>query len=167
MTCKVMLLAAALIAAPVIAAQPMPAADQKLLSSYVPTMDNLGKYEAALAKVNDACQDDAALAAQTEDAAARPGETLEKAIARVAKTPVYMRYLKPAGLEPVDAILLPLVLTGAGAVVEMHADPSRLPGLSAQQVEFYRSHRAEIGKMELAADCDDESEDPQDAELLD
>jgi hypothetical protein len=155
MTSKVIVLMAALIAAPVVAAKSdISAADQKLLSGYALSLDTLHKYERAIAAVDAACSKDPKL--REEDAAARPDESLDKAIQRVGKSTFYTRYLKPAGLEAKDAVLLPVVLIGAAAVVEMNADASKLPGLSAQQVDFYRSHQAEIKKMKLTGQCGQE-----------
>ena len=156
MTSKVIVLAALLVSAPVLA-KPLAAADQQLMSGYTLDMGTLHKYEKAIAAVDAACAKDKKL--REEDIAEHPGESLEQAIQRVEKTSFYATYLKPAGLTAKDAVLLPVVLIGAGAVVEMNADPAKLQGLSKAQVDFYRAHQAEIKGLKLASHCgEDEPE---------
>jgi hypothetical protein len=136
------------------AKQEMSAADLKLLSGYALSMDKLHRYEGAIAKLDAACRNDAALREESENAAPKPGATLEQTTHDVGATGIYKRYLKPAGLDPQDVVLMPIVLMGAGAVVDAHADQSKLKGLTDAQVAFYRTHRDEIQKLKLTGGCE-------------
>ncbi len=139
------------------AKQEMSAADEKLLSGYTLSMDKLQRYESAIARMNVACKNDPALREESE--AMKPGETFEQVIQRAGGTKVYKSYLKPAGLEAQDVVLMPIVLMGAGAVVEAHADQSKLKGLSDAQVAFYRAHRDAISKLKLTGECENDSDE--------
>lgn len=159
MTFRMKILICALASASASAAKSeVSAADQQLMSGYVLSMDTLNKYERAIAATDAACKDDRRLQEQAEDAAMHPGESLEQAIKRIGKSPFFTRYLQPAGLEARDAVLLPVALIGAGAVVEMNADVSKLPGLSNEQVTFYRSHQAELKGMRLTGTCGEDAD---------
>lgn len=136
------------------AAQELTVADQKLLSGYSLSMEKLRGYQDAVAKMDAACRNDPAVREAADSAAPKPGTTLEQAIKDIGETPLYKRFMKPAGLAAQDVVLLPIVLMGAGAVVEAHADPAKLKGLSDAQVAFYRAHRDEIQKLKLTGDCE-------------
>lgn len=154
MAFRAMILIAMLTSAPALAGKPaISAADVQSMSGYALSMDTLGKYARAIAAMDAACKDDRRLQEQAEESAMHPGESLEQAIKRVGKSPLVARYFQPAGLEARDVVLLPIVLIGAGAVVEMGADASKLPGLSAAQVAFYRAHQAELKRMQLRGSC--------------
>ncbi|HZP13701.1 MAG TPA: hypothetical protein VFB36_14880 [Nevskiaceae bacterium] len=157
MTSRVMLLLCLVASMAAQAKQEMSAADEKLLSGYTLSMDKLHRYAGAVAKMDAACKSDPALREQSD--AMKPGETFGQVIQRVDGTKVYKSYLKPAGLEPQDVVLMPIVLMGAGAVVEAHADQSKLKGLTDAQVAFYRAHRDEIQKLKLTGECESDSEE--------
>jgi hypothetical protein len=136
------------------ARQEMPAADEKLMSGYTLSMDKLHRYQDALAKMTAACRNDPALRDESEKAEPKEGATLEQAIQQVGETTLYKRYLKPAGLDAKDVVLMPIVLMGAGAVVDAHADQAKLRSLTDAQVAFYRAHHDEISKLRLAGGCE-------------
>ena len=154
MTSRVMLALCLIASTSAQAKQEMSVADEKLLSSYTLSMDKLHRYEGALKKLDAACKTDASLRDETQNAEPKPGATLGEAIQQVGSSGVYKRYLKPAGLEAQDVVLMPITLMGAGAVVEAHADPAKLKGLSDAQVSFYRTHRDEIQKLKLTGGCE-------------
>lgn len=157
MTSRVVLLLCFVASMAAQAKQEMSATDEKLLSGYTLSMDKLQRYQSAIAKMDAACKSDPVLREQSE--AMKPGETFEQVIQRVGGTKVYKSYLKPAGLDAQDVVLLPVVLMGAGAVVEAHADQSKLKGLSDAQVAFYRAHRDAISKLKLTGECESDSEE--------
>jgi hypothetical protein len=138
------------------AKQEMSAADEKLLAGYTLSMDKMHRYEKAVATLNAACKNDPALKDESQNAEPKKGATLAEAVQQVSGTTVYKRYMQPAGLDAQDVVLMPIVLMGAGAVVEVHADPKKLPGLSEAQLAFYRAHRDEIQKLKFAGSCEED-----------
>jgi len=158
MTSRVMLALCLIASMSAHAKQEMSAADEKLLAGYALSMDKLHRYEGAISRMDAACKSDAALRDEAQNAEPKPGATLGEAVQQVSGTNVYKRYLKPAGLEAQDVVLMPIVLMGAGAVVEAHADPAKLKGLTDAQISFYRAHRDEIQKLKLTGACGDDEE---------
>ena len=156
MTSRVMLLLCLVASCVAQAKQEISAADEKLMAGYTLSMDKLHRYATAVAKMDAACRNDPAIREESDQAAPKAGATLEQAVRQVGEASIFKRFMKTARLDAQDVVLMPIVLMGAGAVVEAHADLSKLHGLTDAQVAFYRAHRDEIGKLKLSGECEDD-----------
>ena len=138
-------------------AQSSAGADAKEISSYKLTAAGLARYTQASHKLAEiarsggaACEDDDG----DEDA-----RTIDQAVAKLNATPGAAAALKASGMMPREFIVFSMAVFQAGMASWALTQPGGKlpPGMSMDNVNFYRQHEAELAKLgKEPAACDEE-----------
>jgi hypothetical protein len=130
-------------------------ADQQEIQSFKLSEDFLHRYEAVIAVKPSEGSEEPSLAQLT-----MMTSSLDAMTAEAAKSPKLVALLKQHGLSARQAIVGGLVIARAGMADTMLADPKmakyvskdKMP--SAENMAFYRAHKAEIGEAMKKADAE-------------
>lgn len=154
---------AALIVAATAAAHAAGASDpagDRMLKSYVLSMDKIAKYDAASRAVTAAMKSDPGLKAEDEKMSDEPEGTVAELEAKFTRHPRLFAFYAKQGLSKDDAVLLPLALMGACTLAQTPANASKGDDetTSASQVAFCRKNLAALKKFSFFTGGADDSD---------
>ncbi len=135
-----------------------PAGD-RMLKSYVLSMDKIAKYDAATKAVTAAMKSDPGLRAEDEKMADEPQDTVAELEAKFTHHPRLFAFYAKQGLSKDDAVLLPLALMGACAIAQAPAgaNAGEDETTSASQIAFCRKNLAALKKLSFFSDAGEET----------
>ena len=138
-------------------AQSSGAADAKEISAYKLTAAGLARYTQASHKLADLARSSGA--ACDDDDGDEDAQTIDQAVAKLNATPGAAAALKASGMTPREFIVFSMAVFQAGMTSWALTQPGGKlpPGMSMDNVNFYRKHEAELATLgKEPAACDEE-----------
>ena len=145
---RVLVLAAALVAATPASAKPDNDPGYKIMHDYVLTLPKVKAYEAAYMALTTAAKADPSLKADVDAAAAENDQTVAATIDKMTKHPRVYAFFQKQGLSKAEATLLPLVLMDACMAAQYPTMVAQLADrMTPAQADFCKANMATIKTM--------------------
>ena len=153
--------ALALVASTPVGAQSSGAGDAKEINSYTLTDTGLAKYTQAERNLEPLARKAAADCDTDDSDDSENGTTIDQAVAKLNSTAGAAAAIKSAGMTAREYVVFSMAVFQSGMAAWGLSQPGGKlpPGVSMDNVNFYRKHQAalqELGQSTRSADCDDE-----------
>ena len=146
-TTRVLLAIAALSAFAVASAAADDAAGDRMLKSYVLSMDKVAKYDAASKAITAAMKSDPGIRAEAEKMGDEPQDTLAELEAKFTRHPRLFAFYQKQGLSKDDAVIIPMAVIGACALAQASPADTGDDTTSPAQVAFCRKNLVALKKF--------------------